>query len=64
MGALFSEQEELRHIVTYFCTYVLRKPFTAAIYKSESLFGIDLTLLFVTAQVVGYTLSMRLTKEV
>jgi hypothetical protein len=41
----------------YFCTYGLRKPFTAATYADESLGGVDYKTILVTAQVLGYTLA-------
>jgi len=42
---------------TYFAMYAFRKPFTAATYADDPLFGIDRKTLLVTAQVLGYTLS-------
>ncbi len=42
---------------TYFCMYAFRKPFTAATYEDEALFGLDLKVTLVAAQVAGYTLS-------
>ena len=45
---------------TYFCMYAFRKPFAAAGYASEPWLGLDLKTLFVTSQVVGYTVSKYL----
>ena len=42
---------------TYFCMYAYRKPFTVATYEGEYLWGVDLKVLFIIAQVVGYTTS-------
>ena len=41
----------------YFCMYGLRKPFTAATYPNELLFGIDIKTALVIAQLCGYMLS-------
>ncbi len=41
----------------YFCIYGLRKPFTAATYEEQALWGVGYKAVLVTAQVVGYTLS-------
>lgn len=45
---------------TYFCMYAFRKPFAAASYPSEPWLGLDLKTLFVTSQVIGYTVSKYL----
>lgn len=42
---------------TYFCMYGFRKPFTAAGFADQSLWGIDYKTVLVSAQVLGYTLS-------
>lgn len=42
---------------TYFCMYAFRKPFTAASYSGESLWGVDFKTVLVAAQVAGYTVS-------
>ncbi|NNJ24121.1 DUF5690 family protein [Alienimonas chondri] len=42
---------------TYFCMYAFRKPFTAGTFDGETLFGLDLKVALVVAQVAGYTLS-------
>lgn len=41
----------------YFCMYGFRKPFTAAAYADQSLWGFGYKAVLVTAQVCGYTLS-------
>jgi Family of unknown function (DUF5690) len=41
----------------YFCMYGLRKPFTAATYEEQTLWGFGYKAVLVTAQVLGYTLS-------
>ncbi|MDR3621396.1 MAG: DUF5690 family protein [Paludisphaera borealis] len=38
----------------YFCTYVFRKPFTAALYSGGSVWGIEEKAVLVTAQTLGY----------
>jgi hypothetical protein len=43
--------------LTYFSMYAFRKPFTAAVYEGEKLLKIDLKILLVTVQVIGYTIS-------
>lgn len=42
---------------TYFCMYAFRKPFTAASYAEEMVWGIGYKTVLVTAQVLGYMLS-------
>lgn len=42
---------------TYSCMYAFRKPFTAATFDGLSFAGIDLKILFVISQLIGYTLS-------
>lgn len=42
---------------TYSCMYAFRKPYTAATYSGLSFAGVDLKILLVVAQLVGYTLS-------
>ncbi|MCE9563458.1 MAG: DUF5690 family protein [Planctomycetes bacterium] len=41
----------------YFCMYAFRKPFTAASYQDQSLWGMGFKTVLVTAQVLGYMLS-------
>ncbi|MCW5907091.1 MAG: hypothetical protein KIS94_04475 [Chitinophagales bacterium] len=42
---------------TYSCMYAFRKPFTAATYSGQTFAGIDLKILLVISQLIGYTLS-------
>src|SRR5262245_34629104 len=42
---------------TYFCMYAFRKPFTAAAFANQEVWGIGLKTLPGPAQVAGYTLS-------
>ncbi len=42
---------------TYFCMYAFRKPFTAATYAGQELFGAELKAILVTAQLAGYMAS-------
>jgi hypothetical protein len=42
---------------TYFCMYAFRKPFTAATFEGEELFGTSLKATLVIAQLLGYMLS-------
>lgn len=42
---------------TYSCMYAFRKPFTAATFSGLTYAGIDLKILFVIAQLIGYTIS-------
>jgi hypothetical protein len=42
---------------TYFCMYSFRKPFTAATYEGEEIFGMDYKAALVTAQLLGYMFS-------
>lgn len=41
----------------YTCAYAYRKPFTAAIYEGERLWGFDVKILYVLAEIIGYALS-------
>lgn len=41
----------------YFCMYAFRKPFTAATFEGEAVFGLDLKSSLVLSQLLGYTLS-------
>ena len=41
----------------YFCMYGFRKPYTAATFRGEALWGLDWKSVLVIAQVLGYTLS-------
>jgi hypothetical protein len=43
--------------ITYFCMYALRKPFSAAKYSGLRLGTIDLKILLVTVQILGYMIS-------
>jgi hypothetical protein len=45
---------------TYFCMYAFRKPFAAASFEAAPWLGLDLKTLFVTSQVLGYTVSKYL----
>jgi hypothetical protein len=42
---------------TYFCMYAFRKPFTAGTYEGLAVWGMDLKIVLVIAQVLGYMLS-------
>ena len=42
---------------TYFCMYAFRKPFTAGTFEGQTLWGLDLKIALVIAQVLGYMLS-------
>lgn len=42
---------------TYFCMYAFRKPFAAASFEGDALFGLDLKTAYVIAQILGYTAS-------
>ncbi|MBD3676066.1 MAG: hypothetical protein HUJ26_21360 [Planctomycetaceae bacterium] len=42
---------------TYFCMYAFRKPFTAATFEGETLFGAGLKTVLVVSQLLGYMLS-------
>jgi hypothetical protein len=42
---------------TYFCMYAFRKPFTAARFDDETLWGTGYKSVLITSQVLGYTLS-------
>jgi Family of unknown function (DUF5690) len=42
---------------TYFCMYAFRKPFTAGTFEGLTVWGIDLKVMLVVAQVLGYMLS-------
>lgn len=41
----------------YTCAYAYRKPFTAGIYEGEKLCGIDVKILYVLAEIIGYAIS-------
>lgn len=41
----------------YFCIYALRKPFTAGVYANEMVWGVQMKIALVLAQVAGYALS-------
>jgi hypothetical protein len=42
---------------TYFCMYAFRKPFAAASFTGDRIFGIEPKTAYVVSQIVGYTLS-------
>lgn len=42
---------------TYFCMYAFRKPFTAATFEGQQLFGFGLKSTLVVSQLIGYMLS-------
>ena len=42
---------------TYFCMYAFRKPFTAGTFDDMTVWGVDLKIALVVAQVLGYMLS-------
>ena len=42
---------------TYFCMYAFRKPFTAGTFDGMTVWGLDLKIALVIAQVLGYMLS-------
>ena len=42
---------------TYSCMYAFRKPFTVATFDGEVYAGINIKILFIIAQLIGYTLS-------
>lgn len=41
----------------YTCAYAFRKPFTAGLYADEYLWGFDVKILYVLAEIIGYALS-------
>lgn len=41
----------------YFCIYAFRKPFTAATFEGPQAWGMDLKVIFVISQLLGYTVS-------
>jgi hypothetical protein len=42
---------------TYFCMYAFRKPFTAGTFDGQEVWGVDLKIALVVAQVLGYMVS-------
>ncbi len=46
--------------ITYLSMYAFRKPFTAATFDGQSIWGIDYKILLIISQLVGYTLSKYL----
>lgn len=42
---------------TYSCMYAFRKPFSVATFDGETYLGVNIKILFVIAQLIGYTLS-------
>jgi hypothetical protein len=55
--AMLSVYAALVTFCTYSCMYAFRKPFSVATFDGLSYAGINLKILFVIAQLVGYTLS-------
>lgn len=59
------DQKDIRSITygalaafgTYFCMYAFRKPFTVATFEDLAFFGVDLKILLIIAQVIGYMFS-------
>ncbi len=43
--------------ISYFSMYMIRKPFTAGQFESDSIWGIDFKVAIIIAQVMGYALS-------
>ena len=42
---------------SYFCMYMYRKPFTAAFFNDQEIFGSDYKILLIISQVTGYSIS-------
>jgi Family of unknown function (DUF5690) len=55
--AAFSTYAIIAAFTAYFCMYGFRKPFVAASFEGEGVFGFDLKTTLVLSQVVGYTIS-------
>ena len=55
--ALFTVVASLAAFGAYTAMYAFRKPFSAATFSGQEIGGISLKVLFVVAQLVGYTLS-------
>ncbi len=43
--------------ITYCCMYAFRKPFTAGTYEGLTIWGIDMKIILISSQVLGYMLS-------
>lgn len=43
--------------ITYCCMYAFRKPFTAATYEGLTIWGLDMKIILISSQVLGYMLS-------
>lgn len=43
--------------LSYFCMYMYRKPYTAAVFDGEVLWGVDYKILLIISQVLGYAVS-------
>lgn len=41
----------------YTCAYAFRKPFTVGLYEGETLFGFDVKVVYVLAEIIGYACS-------
>lgn len=54
---VFSAYCIIAAFTTYFCMYAFRKPFNAAEYQGQELWGIGYKTVLVAAQVAGYTIS-------
>lgn len=54
---MFSAYAIFAAFTAYFCMYGFRKPFAAASFAGEGIFGLDLKTTLVLSQVIGYTLS-------
>lgn len=52
--ATFTLVATLAAFCGYFCMYAFRKPFAAGSFEGESVFGLQLKIAFVIAQVIGY----------
>ncbi|HAD14448.1 MAG TPA: hypothetical protein DCF33_18655, partial [Saprospirales bacterium] len=47
----------LTAFTAYFCIYAFRKPFTAGLYADAVIWGVQMKIALVMAQVAGYALS-------
>ncbi len=47
----------LAAFITYCCMYAFRKPFTAATFDGLTIWGIDMKIMLISSQVIGYMLS-------
>lgn len=55
--AAFSTYAIVAAFSAYFCMYGFRKPFAAATFEGDGVFGFDLKTTLVLSQVIGYTIS-------